>query len=156
MDFSEKGVYCLVFENRGCVVEVGKKGTFSFPEGFHIYVGSALGSGGMKRVKRHIELSLKKDKNPRWHVDYLHLNPSFKLLGAVCASTSDRFECKLLASSGVIQLLCSGSRIVPVYPIFFTEDKIPFLKSQQFLKHLGCFRSLLSVKFLFNLLNRFY
>lgn len=66
MDFSEKGVYCLVFENRGCVVEVGKKGTFSFPEGFHIYVGgSALGSGGgMKRVKRHIELSLKKDKTP--------------------------------------------------------------------------------------------
>ncbi len=100
MDFSEKGVYCLVFENRGCVVEVGKKGTFSFPEGFHIYVGSALGSGGMKRVKRHIELSLKKDKNPRWHVDYLHLNPSFKLLGAVCASTSDRFECKIACKLG--------------------------------------------------------
>ncbi len=95
MDFSEKGVYCLIFENMDCVIEVGKKGTFSFSEGFHIYTGSALGPGGMKRVKRHIELSLKKDKNPRWHVDYLHLNPSFRLEWAVCATTSDRLECEL-------------------------------------------------------------
>ncbi|KKG13459.1 endonuclease III [Methanosarcina sp. 2.H.T.1A.6] len=100
MDFSEKGVYCLVFENRDCVIEVGKKGTFSFPEGFHIYTGSALGSGGMKRVKRHIDFSLRKDRNPRWHVDYLHLNPSFKLSWAVCASTPDRLECELARRLG--------------------------------------------------------
>ena len=100
MDFSEKGVYCLVFENRGCVIEVGKKGSFSFPEGFHIYVGSALGSGGMKRVKRHIDLSSKKDKNPRWHVDYLHLNSSFRLSWAVCAGTSTRLECELARRLG--------------------------------------------------------
>jgi Uri superfamily endonuclease len=100
MDFSEKGVYCLVFENRGCVIEVGKKGVFSFPEGFHIYVGSALGSGGMKRVKRHVDLSLKGDKNPRWHVDYLHLDSSFRLSWAVCASTSARLECELARRLG--------------------------------------------------------
>ncbi len=56
MDFSEKGVYCLIFENRACKFEIGKKGEFSFPAGFHLYVGSALGSGGLKRVKRHIDL----------------------------------------------------------------------------------------------------
>jgi Uri superfamily endonuclease len=100
MDFSEKGVYCLVFENRACIMEVGKKGTFSFPEGFHIYIGSALGPGGMKRVKRHIELSSKRDKNPRWHVDYLHLNPSFRLSKAVCAGTSDRLECEIARRLG--------------------------------------------------------
>ena len=100
MDFSEKGVYCLVFENRGCVIEVGKKGTFSFPEGFHIYIGSALGPGGMKRVKRHIDFSLKKDRNPRWHVDYLHLNSSFRLSWAVCASTSARLECEIARRLG--------------------------------------------------------
>lgn len=100
MNFSEKGVYCLVFENRSCVIEVGKKGTFSFPEGFHIYVGSALGPGGMKRVKRHIDLSLRKDRNPRWHVDYLHLDPSFRLSRAVCASTSDRLECEVARRIG--------------------------------------------------------
>ncbi len=100
MDFSEKGVYCLVFENRDCVIEVGKKGTFSFSEGFHIYTGSALGSGGMKRVKRHIDLSSKRDKNPRWHVDYLHLKSSFRLAWAVCAGTSDRLECELARRLG--------------------------------------------------------
>ncbi len=100
MNFSEKGVYCLVFENRGCVIKVGKKGAFSFHEGFHIYVGSALGPGGMKRVKRHIDLSSKKNKNPRWHVDYLHLNSSFRLAWAVCASTSARFECEIARRLG--------------------------------------------------------
>ncbi|AKB30248.1 Endonuclease III [Methanosarcina siciliae T4/M] len=100
MDFSEKGVYCLVFENRDCVIEVGKKGNFSFSEGFHIYTGSALGPGGMKRVKRHIDLSSKRDKNPRWHVDYLHLTPSFKLEWAICAATSARLECELARRLG--------------------------------------------------------
>ncbi|MDD3247696.1 MAG: GIY-YIG nuclease family protein [Methanosarcina sp.] len=100
MDFSEKGVYCLVFENRDCVIEVGKKGSFSFSEGFHIYTGSALGPGGMKRVKRHIDLSSKRDKNPRWHVDYLHLNSSFRLAWAVCAATSARLECELARRLG--------------------------------------------------------
>ena len=100
MDFSEKGVYCLVFENRDCEIKVGKKGMFSFPEGFHTYVGSALGPGGMKRVKRHIDLSLKRDKNPRWHVDYLHLDSSFRLSWAVCASTSARLECELARRFG--------------------------------------------------------
>lgn len=100
MNFSEKGVYCLVFENRGCVIEVGKKGVFSFPAGFHIYVGSALGPGGMKRVKRHAEFSLKKDRNPRWHVDYLHLSSSFRLVSAVCAPTSSRLECVLASRIG--------------------------------------------------------
>lgn len=63
--FSKKGVYCLIFKNQTCKIEVGKKGKFSFDSGFHIYVGSALGSGGLKRVKRHINLSRNKDQNPR-------------------------------------------------------------------------------------------
>jgi Uri superfamily endonuclease len=98
--YSEKGVYCLIFENCACKFEIGKKGEFSFLEGFHIYVGSALGSGGLKRVKRHIDLSKKRDRNPRWHVDYLHLNPSFRLISAVCALTSARLECTLASRIG--------------------------------------------------------
>ncbi|MCO5380896.1 MAG: hypothetical protein NHB15_01145 [Methanosarcina barkeri] len=46
MDFSEKGIYCLIFENQECNLKIGKKGEFSFLAGFHIYVGSALGPGG--------------------------------------------------------------------------------------------------------------
>jgi Uri superfamily endonuclease len=100
MDFSEKGIYCLIFENRDCKFEIGKKGEFSFPAGFHIYAGSALGPGGLKRVKRHINLSRNKDINPRWHVDYLHLNPSFSLVSAVYAFTSSRLECALASRIG--------------------------------------------------------
>lgn len=98
--FSGKGVYCLIFENRACKLEVGKKGEFSFYPGFHIYVGSALGPGGLKRVKRHINLSRNRDRNPRWHVDYLHLNQAFRLVSAVYVFTSSRLECALASRIG--------------------------------------------------------
>jgi Uncharacterized conserved protein len=98
--FSGKGIYCLIFENRACKIEIGKKGEFSFNPGFHIYVGSALGSGGLKRVQRHINLSRNRDRNPRWHVDYLHLNPDFRLVSAVYAFTSARLECILASRIG--------------------------------------------------------
>ena len=100
MDFSEKGIYCLIFENQDCKFEIGKKGEFSFPAGFYIYVGSALGPGGLKRVTRHINLSRNKDRSPRWHVDYLHLNPSFRLVSAVSALTSANLECALASRIG--------------------------------------------------------
>lgn len=98
--FSGKGVYCLIFENRACKFEVGKKGEFFFHAGFHIYVGSALGPGGLKRVKRHINLSRNKDRNPKWHVDYLHLSPAFRLVSAVYAFTSSQLECALASRIG--------------------------------------------------------
>lgn len=98
--FSGKGVYCLVFKNRACKIEVGKKGEFLFRAGFHIYVGSALGSGGLKRVKRHISLSRNQNRNPSWHVDYLHLNQAFRLVSAVYAFTSSRLECALASRIG--------------------------------------------------------
>jgi len=98
--FSGKGVYCLIFENRACKIEIGKKGEFSFSPGFHIYVGSALGPGGLKRLQRHIKLSRNHDRNPKWHVDYLHLNPAFRLVSAVYAFTSERLECEIASRIG--------------------------------------------------------
>lgn len=100
MDLSEKGIYCLIFENQACRLDVGKKGEFSFPAGFHIYVGSALGPGGLKRVIRHINLFRNKDRKPKWHVDYINLNPSFRLISAICAVTSDGLECSLASRIG--------------------------------------------------------
>ncbi|MDD4498259.1 MAG: DUF123 domain-containing protein [Methanosarcinaceae archaeon] len=98
--FLKKGVYCLIFKNRECTLSVGKKGDFSFKPGFHTYVGSALGPGGLKRVLRHIKLSGNRDKKPKWHVDYLHLGPSFSLVCVICAPTSGRFECTLASEIG--------------------------------------------------------
>lgn len=139
MDFSEKGVYCLVFENRSCIIEVGKKGTFSFLEGFHIYVGSALGPGGMKRVKRHIELSLRKDKNPKWHVDYLHLSSSFMLFGAVCASTFDRLECELAHRLGEDSVPGFGCTDCSCTSHLFYRKENPLSEIKEVFKVLGLF-----------------
>ena len=100
MDLSEKGIYCLIFENQACRLEIGKKGEFSFPAGFHIYVGSALGPGGLKRVTRHINLSRNKNRKPSWHIDYLHLDSSFRLVSAICTLTSSRLECELASRIG--------------------------------------------------------
>jgi len=91
----DKGVYCLVFENHECTVRVGALGNLTFRAGWHIYVGSALGSGGLKRLGRHISLAHLRDKQPKWHVDYLLTNPGFSLRYAIFAVTQERRECKL-------------------------------------------------------------
>ena len=75
----DKGIYCLVFNNPACTVRVGALGEIAFRRGWHIYVGSALGSGGLARLERHIALSRNKDKRPKWHVDYLSESQSFSL-----------------------------------------------------------------------------
>ncbi|MDD2439307.1 MAG: DUF123 domain-containing protein [Methanosarcinaceae archaeon] len=98
--FSEKGLYCLIFKNPKCSLSVGKKGNLLFRSGFHIYVGSALGSGGLKRVIRHIKLSENKDKKPKWHVDFLHLSPVFSLNCAICAPSSEKLEYILASKIG--------------------------------------------------------
>ena len=100
----DKGVYCLVFKNPGCTIRVGALGNLTFQDGWHIYVGSALGSGGLQRLRRHISLAHLRDKRPTWHVDYLLTSPCFSLMYAVYAFTQERFECSLartLSDSGI-------------------------------------------------------
>ncbi|MDP6675481.1 MAG: GIY-YIG nuclease family protein [Gammaproteobacteria bacterium] len=47
---------------------VGKLGNMMLQPGFYIYVGSALGPGGIKaRVSRH----RRRNKKLHWHIDYL-------------------------------------------------------------------------------------
>ena len=91
----DKGIYCLVFSNPGCTARIGALGEIAFRKGWHIYVGSALGSGGLVRLERHIALSRDKDKRPKWHVDYLSTDSRFVLRSAVHAVTEDRVECRL-------------------------------------------------------------
>jgi Uri superfamily endonuclease len=94
-DISEKGVYCLIFRNGNSVLDAGRLKSIGFSEGYHVYVGSALGSGGLKRLKRHVLLSLEKNKNPRWHVDYLSVSQEFELISVVYAITDKAVECEL-------------------------------------------------------------
>jgi Uri superfamily endonuclease len=96
----EPGVYCLVLENPAAVLGVGALGPILFRAGFHVYVGSALGPGGLSRVDRHRRLSRERDRGPRWHVDYLLLDPRFRLAATVSVPTSERLECALARAVG--------------------------------------------------------
>jgi Uri superfamily endonuclease len=96
----DKGVYCLVFRNPACMVTVGALGETVFSDGWHIYVGSALGSGGLARLERHIALAEKKDKRPKWHVDWLLAGQDFVLKYAIFAPTTLRLECLIATAFG--------------------------------------------------------
>jgi Uri superfamily endonuclease len=63
------GTYALIITlDRPRIIDVGRRGRFRFPAGFYLYVGSALGPGGLAgRLERH----LRADKRLHWHVDYL-------------------------------------------------------------------------------------
>ncbi|QSZ67475.1 DUF123 domain-containing protein [Methanofollis aquaemaris] len=96
-----RGIYCLVFQNRAATLRVGALGEVAFREGWHLYVGSAQGPGGLgARVGRHVRLAEKRDRNPRWHVDRLLLSETFVLRGVVCGATEDDLECRLAAAIG--------------------------------------------------------
>ena len=96
----DKGIYCLVFSNPACRVRVGALGEIAFGKGWHVYVGSALGSGGLARLERHIALSCTRDKRPKWHVDWLSTSLSFSLRHTLHAVTEERLECRLAETIG--------------------------------------------------------
>ena len=96
----DKGIYCLVFRNPACTAGIGARGKIVFRSGWHVYVGSALGSGGLARLGRHVALSMAKDKRPKWHVDYLSTDSRFSLVYTVHAVTDERLECRLAETLG--------------------------------------------------------
>lgn len=63
------GTYAFVLKNHVQeTAQIGRWGKLDLRTGFYIYVGSALGPGGVhSRVSRHIS----ERKNKHWHIDYL-------------------------------------------------------------------------------------
>jgi len=50
------------------LIQIGRLGALQLQSGFYVYVGSALGPGGVHaRLAHHRKLSLR----PHWHIDYL-------------------------------------------------------------------------------------
>jgi Uri superfamily endonuclease len=123
----DKGIYCLVFFSPGCTVRVGALGDVTFRRGWYIYVGSALGSGGLARLRRHISLSHSKDRRPKWHVDYLSTGSHFTLMSAVHAVTEDRLECRLAGALGGpgIPGFGSGDCHCPSHLFYRTLNPVP-------------------------------
>jgi Uri superfamily endonuclease len=65
----DAGTYCLWIRlDAPLSLTVGRLGERTLPPGLLVYVGSALGPGGLRaRVGRH----LRADKTLRWHIDWL-------------------------------------------------------------------------------------
>lgn len=106
------GAYVLVLhlaEPRG--VAIGRLGAFAFPAGWHLYVGSAHGPGGLRGRLRH---HLAPVARPHWHVDYLRaVAPCVAVWYGVGAAPS---ECTWAAALAQM----SGARIVA--PRFGASD----------------------------------
>ena len=65
----DPGTYALIFRCRSTRrITVGRLGTLQLQLGTYIYVGSALGPGGVRaRIAHH----LRKVVSPHWHIDFL-------------------------------------------------------------------------------------
>lgn len=72
---ADVGTYALVLQcTKEAEVSVGQLGMKKLDQGFYVYVGSALGSGGLPARIAHHKSPL---RQPHWHVDYLR--PVMKL-----------------------------------------------------------------------------
>ena len=64
-----KGSYALLLRlDQTAWLQIGRLGRWPFAAGYYLYLGSALGSGGLAaRLRRH----LSPVERPFWHIDYL-------------------------------------------------------------------------------------
>lgn len=66
---AEPGSYILLlFSPKRSALTVGRLGDLTVEPGWYLYVGSALGAGGLRVRLRH---HLRPLRRPHWHIDYL-------------------------------------------------------------------------------------
>ncbi|ELZ85095.1 hypothetical protein C453_10955 [Haloferax elongans ATCC BAA-1513] len=94
---SPSGTYALVFDVPELTTEVGALGEQRFPAGSYVYLGSAFGTGGLRRVLRHRRVAEGDHDARHWHVDYLGGHPDVTLSRVVCVVDSD-IECDVAAA----------------------------------------------------------
>ncbi|VVB89654.1 Uncharacterised protein [uncultured archaeon] len=87
-----KGVYILILKlDNNAGIKIGKLGNLNFKNGYYAYIGSALGTGGFKRVTRHFNVASGKNRTRKWHIDYLL--PHSSVVCAVLLPTGEALEC---------------------------------------------------------------
>lgn len=110
---AEKGTYALVLSlaDEAFFNNVGPFGAIRLPGGYFVYVGSALGSGGVRgRIAHHMRFATK----PHWHLDYVR--PAMFIEEAWCTYDPTRREC------GWSRLVCEALNGVVLLPGFGSED----------------------------------
>ena len=102
------GTYALLIAlERSAETVIGRLGRFRFPAGFYLYVGSALGPGGLAgRLARH----LRADKRLHWHVDYVLHARSALVLEVWTKNDAVRRECDWARAA---MRLAGASVVVP-------------------------------------------
>jgi endonuclease-3 len=101
-----KGVYVIILRMKESKdIRIGKLGRLHFKRGYYSYVGSAQGSGGIKRVTRHFSVAHGRNTTKKWHIDYLL--PHSEVICAVFSQTDDVLECV------VAKLLGEYSEAIP-------------------------------------------
>lgn len=104
------GTYALViFVAERLHLPVGRLGTYEFPPGFYVYVGSAL-RGLNSRLKRH----LRSEKLMHWHIDYFLLHA--RIIQIWYSLSNDRLECKWNS------IVAGLSGAIPFIPGFGSSD----------------------------------
>lgn len=91
------GTYVLaLWLDRTSRITVGRLGEYTFPAGWLLYVGSALGPGGLAaRLGRH-QRRFASGKRPHWHVDYVREQAVWG--GAWARRSGQRLECDWAAA----------------------------------------------------------
>lgn len=93
-----KGSYILfIFLPNETRIKIGSLGLLTFPKGYYLYVGSAMGSESStsleNRVKRHISES--HNKKLFWHIDYFLASDISVLIKMYLIPSLIRLECVL-------------------------------------------------------------
>ena len=104
-----KGTYILlIFLPNEKRIRIGSLGLLTFPKGYYLYVGSAMGSNSStsleNRVKRHISES--HSKKLFWHIDYFLVSEMSVLIKIYLIPSSIRLECVL---AGEILSICDNN-----------------------------------------------
>jgi len=99
---NEPGTYILILESPAKRrVRVGALGTLELEPGFYAYVGSALGSGGLRgRLAHHSGRS----RAPHWHIDYMRRHTALREIwfSAGASRREHRWAAVLASSDGAI------------------------------------------------------
>ena len=81
------GTYALVLRmDNSAEIEIGRLGAFEVPDGYYLYIGSALG-GLRQRLARYGSLPRRR----HWHIDYLLARA--RVLRVWSFPSTDRLEC---------------------------------------------------------------
>ncbi len=103
-----KGSYILlIFLPKEVRIQIGSLGLLTFPNGYYLYVGSAMGSNSSttleNRVKRH--LSESNNKKLFWHIDYFLASDISVIIKIYLIPSLIRLECVL---AGEILSVCDN------------------------------------------------